>query len=377
MFIRKTISLLFILCFFVCIVPRHFLLGSPKQSQTKSPKVLLFSSIDIYYLADTLSDWGEKIGINGIMLAYVADWWTPKEQIFKDIEVLTKINKEGAAYGIDSNFIKVAIGYRELPNWTDDKAWAGVLNNFRNIADLIKQSGTKGIALDTEPYNASLFDTKAERFKSTNCDILKARVYQRGKEIMQSLTGVFPDIEVIILPEGAFYWFNPDEGTKPGAYELWIDFFNGMASVRNKKGIVVAGESTFSNTRVGSITWLYNTINKTMKQHVEDLVFWRERCSIALGMWPLGKEYTDKSARYSVAQFKEQFSQILKLCPQYVWIYASETAWFQMKKEEIEKYTANGRYIWGKEYQGLPMDPAIKEYYAVVKQNKSGSTGNK
>ncbi|MBZ0190647.1 MAG: hypothetical protein K8F34_03010 [Candidatus Kuenenia stuttgartiensis] len=369
MFIRKIFSL-FILCFFICIIPRQFLLGSPKQSQTNSPKVLLFSAIDTDYLADTLSDWGENIGINGFMLAYVADWWTPKKQIFKDIEVLTKINKEGAAYGIDSNFIKVAIGYRELPNWTDDKAWAVVLNNFRNIADLIKQSGTKGIALDTEPYKASLFDTKAERFKSMNRDILKAKIYQRGKEIMQSLTGVFPDIEVIILPEGAFYWFNPGEGTMPYAYELWIDFFNGMASVKNNKGIVVAGECTYSNTRVDSITWLYNTINKTMKQHVEDPVFWKERCSVALGMWPLGKSYSDKSARYSPVKFKEQFLQTTALSPKYVWIYACGAPWWQMKKAEVKKYTANGRWIWEKKNQALPMDPAIKEYYAVVKQNK-------
>lgn len=368
----RRIVFLSILCFFICIIPRQYLLGSPNQAQTKNPKVLLFSSIDINYLADTLSDWGENVGINGFMLCYVADWWTPKEQIFGNIEVLTKINKEGVTYGIDSNFIKVAIGYKELPNWSDDKTWPGVLNNFRNIAELIKQSGTKGIALDTEPYNASLFNTKAERFKSTNRDILKAKVYQRGKEIMQALTAVFPDIEVVILPEGAFYGFNRDQG-----YELWIDFFNGMASVKNKKGIVVAGEATYSVTDRNSVNKIYKKINNTMIEHVEDPVFWMERCSIALGMWPLGKSYSDKSARYSVAQFNEQFLQATALSPQYVWVYDHGTAWFQMKKEEIEKHTANGRWIWGKENQVLPMDPAIKEYYAIVKQSKSGLTGNK
>ena len=372
MFTRKIVSLS-ILCFFVCTTPLQFLLGSPKQAQTKSPKVLLFSTMDIYYLADTLSNWGKNVGINGFMLTYVADWWTPKEQIFKDIEVLTKINEEGAAYGIDSNFIKVAIGYRELPNWTDDKAWAGVLDNFKNIADLIKQSGTKGIALDTEPYKVSLFDTKAERFKSTNRDILKNKVYQRGKEIMQVLTGVFPDIEVIILPEGAFYWFNPNQGTRASAYELWIDFFNGMASVKNKKGIVVAGEATYRVTDRNIVNKMYSMINKTMIEHVEDIVFWKEKCSIALGMWPLGKSFSDKSARYSAVKFKDQFLQATALSPEYVWIYAHGASWWQMKEEEMKKYTANGSRICEKENQVLPMDPAILEYYTVVRLNKSGS----
>jgi hypothetical protein len=341
-------------------------------SPVSKPKVLLFSAIDGEYLADSLEHWGNDVGVNGFMMANVADWWSTKNEIFKNLDLLKKINAQGQQYNIDSNFIKIALGHSQLPLWTDDKAWAGVLDNVKNIAELIKQSGTKGIALDTEPYEASLFDTKAVRFKSTNRDILKAKVYQRGKEIMQALTGVFPDIEVIILPEGSFYWFNPDQGSVASAYELWIDFFNGMASVKNKKGIVVAGERTFHVTDRNSLNKVYNMINNTMIEHVEDPVFWKERCSIALGMWPLGKEYDNKAAHYSPLVFKEQFSQAVTLSPKYVWIYGHGASWFQLKREEAEKYTKGGRLIWGKEYQILPTDPNINEYYSILRNYKNG-----
>ena len=334
------------------------------------PKVLLFSAVDSRYLADSLPFWGNDVGVNGFILSYIADWWSPKSEIFKNADVLKTINTQGRQYDIDSNFIKVALGYKELPLWTDDQAWAEVIDNVKNIAELIKKTGTKGIALDTEPYKVSLFDTKALRFGSANRDVLKAKVYQRGRETMQALTEVFPDIEVIVLPEGAFYWFNPDAGPKPGAYELWIDYFNGMLSVKNNKGIVVAGERTYNIRDGNSLKRVSDLINASMMQHVENPVFWNEHCSVALGMWPLGKEYDNKAAKMSPLEFRRQFSQAAKLSPKYIWIYGHGSSWFQLKPSDVDKYTRGGRGIWGKDYQILPTDPDIDEYYSVLRDYK-------
>ena len=334
------------------------------------PKVLIFSAIDIYYVADNVQKWGEDVGANGFLFSHIAEWWTTKEKLADNLDVLREVNRKGAKHGLDSNFIKVAIGYSELPVWTDDKAWANVVENFRNIAELIKQTGTKGIAIDTEPYSVALFDSKAARFRMIDNDILKRKIYQRGREIMQAITEVFQDIEVIILPEGAFYWFNPDQGTMANAYELWIDFFDGMASVKNRSGIVVAGERTYSVVDRLSVIKIYRMTDETMQTHAKDPAFWKEKCSIALGMWPLGKEYHDKSARYPVSDFREQFAQAAALSPKYVWIYDHGTAWFQLSKEEAEKYTKDGRWIWEKRYQVLPAVPNIDEYYTVLREHR-------
>lgn len=366
------------LAFALIIVVLFVIQGMPHSpvlhAQGMKPKVLIFSSVDIYYVADTVQKLGEDVGVNGFLFLYIADWWTPREKLFENLEVLREVNSKGAKYGVDSNFVKVALGYSTLPDWTDDKAWAVVLNNFRNIAELIKQTGTKGIAIDTEPYNAPLFDSKAARFKMIANDILKRKIYQRGKEIVQALTEVSPDIEVIILPEGAFYWFNPEQGTMPNAYELWIDFFDGMASVKNRSGIVIAGERTYSVVNRLSVNKIYRMTDDAMQTHVRDLAFWKEKCSIALGMWPLGKEYHDKSARYPVSDFREQFSQAVALSPKYVWIYDHGTAWFQLSKEEAEKYTKNNRWIWEKRYQMLPPVNNVDEYYGVLREYRKRET---
>jgi len=354
-----------IFCLFVLL----FLFSNHRSfaGSDRGPKVLMFTEIDVNYLNDTIKTWGEKAGINGFMLTHIADWWTPRNQLFENMEILKEMNQKGALYGVDRNFIKVALGYKKLPDWTDDKAWAVVIDNFKNIAELARQTGTRGVALDAEPYEVPFYNSTEAPAKNTLTDFLKTKIRQRGMQIMEALESVFPEIEIVTFPEGALYWFNPEQGPNPKEAELWIDFFNGLAAGRKKGRIILAAESTYSKTGKDEITKTYNLIDKTMRDHVEDPKFWREKCSLAVGMWPLGKTYTDKSARYSVENFREQFSQSTALSPEYVWIYDHGSAWFQLTNEEIQKYTANNHSIWDKETQILPTDPLIREYYRVVK----------
>ena len=354
------------LILFFCILP--FLVCSELESATYSnrPKLLLFSPIDLNYLAGTQKVWGTSTGINGFILAYVADWWSSENDLLSKLAILKKINTEGKIYGIDSNFIKVALSYGNdtvgsIPVWTDDKAWNKIIDNFRNIASLIKESGTKGIAIDTEYYNISIFNPISERYKLADQELLRKMVYQRGREIVQAMLSVHPDIEIIILQEGA-YWADRNEKE----YILWPDFYNGLASVQNTKGIIIGVESTYSLTDKKVLTEQYNKIDSTMKKYAQNKSFWRENCSIAIGMYPLGNEYNNKKARYSTVQFQEQLQTALSLSPQYVWLYGHGAAWWQMSPTEIKKY-AGTRWVWGKEYQELPTDPLIQKYFSITK----------
>lgn len=337
-------------------------------SPASKPKVLLFSAIDGQYLADSLKYWGNDVGVNGFMLSYVADWWSPKNEIFKNLDLLKKINTQGRQYDIDSNFIKISLGYRELPLWTDEQAWEPVIDSFRNIATLIRQSGTRGIAIDTEKYGSSFFNPDSERYKFIKRDILKAKVYEKGREIMQAITEAYPDIEVILLQEGSFWWIVQNDKE----YEMWIDFYKGIESVKNNQGIVIATEGTYSITDKKQLTNRHNQILNSMQDAVTDKQFWQEKCSLAIGMWPLGKEYDNKSARFLPSVFEGQFLQAVALSPKYVWIYDHGVAWFQLKGEEAGKYTKDGRWIWEKRYQILPTDPNINEYYSILRNYKNG-----
>lgn len=335
-----------------------------------NPKVLIFTAIDGEYLADTVAHWGNDVGVNGVILSYIADWWSTKDELTKNQALLKKINENGRPYGVDSNFIKVALGYRELPLWTDDQSWKTVTDNFRNIADLIKQSGTRGIAIDTERYNvSSLYNSHDKRFDAIKPDVLRKKIYERGRQIMLAITEAYPDIEVLVLQEGQFHLdVNNDK-----EYEMWMDFYNGMASVKNNQGITLGLESTFSTFNPLNLKGRYNNVQTAMGRAVSKHSFWRDKCSLAIGMWPLGKEYNNKTARYSPADFQRQFSQAVALSPKYVWIYDHGWAWLQLSKTEAEKYTKGGRWILAEEYQSLPTDPNIDKYYSVLRNYKQGN----
>lgn len=338
--------------------------------QRTPPKVLIFSAVDTRYAADTLEFWGKDVGINGFILSYLAHWQSSKSELAAHRAVLKRLNSQGQQYGIDSNFIKVALGDNKLPAWTDDKAWKSIIESFKNIAELAKETGSKGIALDTEPYTIALFDSRKLLNEFTTHEQLREKVYLRGQQIMQALTSTYPDIEVIIMPEGALYSFNLDLSSDTQVYELWIDFYNGMASVKNNRGIILASERSYDVTDRNFLTNIHNLIDTTMKSHTNDPSFWHRHCSIALGMWPLGKEYDNKAARYSPAQFKTQFTQAVQLSGKYVWIYDHGSAWFQLKPGDVAKYNVGNR-LWAKEYQVLPTTHNIDAYYAVLRDYKN------
>jgi hypothetical protein len=313
---------------------------------------------------------GGEVGISGFLLRDIADWWVSRGKLFEKLQLLTEVNAKGKRYGVDSNFLKVSLGYGNFPDWLDDAKWVDVVKTFGDISELAKKSGSRGIAVDTESYTIPLFDPRDDRYKGISKELIKAKVFQRGHDIMAAVTNAFPNIEIIILLEGAYYWFNPKEGVNAGAWELWIDFWNGLASVNNRNGIVIAAERTYSVTNAIQMNQIYALEQKVMQEHVQDKEFWTEKCSIALGLWPLGKSYEDKSARYTVAQFRQQFREAAALSPRYVWIYGHGAAWWQLTSDEVKKYSDISGGMWSPKSQMLPTTENIDQFSTVVREGK-------
>jgi hypothetical protein len=336
-------------------------LGETWTTAQVRPKVLLFSAIDVDYLNDTLARRGNVFGVDGFMLAYIGDWWSQDSEISKNENRLARLTALGSKCGIDSNFLKVALGYRVIPEWEDENSWAQIERNIGAIAALAQRTGLKGLAIDTENYRNNLWADRSLLSKQTNKSQARALVRKRGAQLMHAISAAHPSAVIILLQEGAFWWYQ----RRDKSYEFWMDFYNGLASVRPEGGLVIGTESTYSLTNRRDIDERITELREIMLQHAEDRNYWKARGSVAIGMWPVGKEYDDKSARYPVAAFQQQFNAATDLSERYVWIYGHGSAWWQLPREQIQRYSRESHWIWGPEHQALPTVSNLDEYRRV------------
>jgi hypothetical protein len=118
----------------------------------------------------------------------------------------------------------------------DDGAWNSVTTNFMNLAEAATElNGTgnynfKGIVIDNEDYNGEIFNCEDYNAES-NCNSYKDKMYQRGKDIMRGVLGVWP--EVIMMQMHGPYTSDCDRpdyiaGVGVPCFDLKGSFFAGM-----------------------------------------------------------------------------------------------------------------------------------------------------
>jgi hypothetical protein len=119
--------------------------------------------------------------------------------------------------------------------------------------------------------------------------------------------------------------------------------------------------------------------------------YWRRRCSVALGAWPLGYyraindangkflgwagkqettgdtiigSYADKSEWYPPDAFREQMAGLNTFCPRFNWIYGHGCVFWQWSDEEARKYAASPHKAVSN--ATLPTVKNLHEYFEVL-----------
>jgi|GEM_PF-1588477 len=359
------------------------------------PRTLLFSPMNINYLRDTAPFWGEH-GFNGflfdqVMYSWSSDVWAADGNARtrgNDDDLLQELRSCNTAClvnGIDSNFVKVAF-YEELPNWFDDAAWTAINENFRQGARFAKMGGCAGVAIDTE-YIAYQYDPDWEGYGNYphNLPAMKAKVRERMRAVTEAMLQEFPNMVFLTLPEGMLYYG-----------ELYTDLFagmlEGMADAGASGGLHVLTEGTYHMLSSGSLAAYPDRVNAIIAEYPPPLAsYWRKRCSVAIGMWPLGyyrpiydadgnflgysgKEedfgnqlvgsYADKSAWYPPEVFALQIDAVNASYPAYNWIYGHGDVFCQWSQEQLHYYQQFTHRSFGNAV--LPTDPNVDAYLDVI-----------
>jgi hypothetical protein len=372
--------------------------GCALQTQHSRPDTLLFSPITPEYLGDTAADW-KTTGFDGFLLSGVMKNWADDiwatdgdgttrgrdDQTFKRIKLC---NDECRKNGITENFIKVAF-YSHVPLWTDDAAWEKFNENFRQAARFAKMAGCRGIALDIE-YVGEQYDLDWEGYdyKGYTKDELRTAAVKRGRDLTKAMLESYPDMVFLTLPEGINYY-------GPLATDLFVGMVQGMAESDAPGGIHLLTEHSYKMVNTLGLFHYTQSLNTKIMDNLDETSrrYWKERCSIVLGGWPLGYyrdildengerigysgkvekfgdkivgSYADKSSNYSPEDFRNQYAGMLLAGRRYCWIYGHGATWWHFTKADVAKYGNVGNST-------LPVDERLDDFKAVLREKWTSS----
>ncbi len=377
---------------FVFIAVSMFLCCTNNKQQDL-PKTLLFSPISPEYLADTAVEWKQN-GFDGFLLSGImANWgddiWAqdgdPSSRNESDatFQRIKNCNDMCRKAGITDNFIKIAF-YKHVPLWTDNAAWEGIIKNFAEAARFAKLSGCKGISLDIEYVNEQYqFNWQGYDYKGYSQQDLITAANKRGYEMVNAMLKEYPDMVYLTLPESITFY-------GPIAKALFTGWLEAMAEQQAPGGLFVLTELSYDMVSTfGLLHYAFELESKILdaiSPKAQD--YWMKTCGVSLAGWPLGyyreivdkdgeflgwsgkKEtfgdslvgsYADKSSRFSVEDFKNQYAGILLGSKKYCWIYGHGATWWQFDQADVEKYGKVGNSV-------LPLDPQFDQYLNVVKE---------
>lgn len=311
------------------------------------PKVLMFDGFQLQAHNDEAwaRYWGETVGVEGFLLNQVMPDWS--FSVGRDAESdlhqsLKQFQELYARHGVTENFIKVAL-YRQL-DWHDAAAADRVVENFRQAARLARSAELRGLALDLEPYVEDFWaEDQALPDKPQ-------RAFQLGRRIGQAIQLEFPEASVLVFPEVLVLVLPPYSPRMRSAYRVAPDFWDGLVRAPFKQ-LLVGIEKSYQASRP-------DLVAREMRElyRIDLLAKGLDPAAVPLvvGLWPLGKTYTDKRARETPARFEQRLRLAFDEPSPYVWIYGHGSAWQE-----------DGPYGQGK------VDPNFADYVHALQEVKA------
>lgn len=301
------------------------------------PKTVLFSAGPDHIIADA-EEWARR-GINAFFLDFVArgwcsDVWAQDGKPWTIGESDETFQKAKQANAIcrrigSETFLKIAFDHHF--EWFNDLAWQQAYHNFRQFAIFARETGCTGLALDIE-YVGEQYDFDWEGYSYegyTRADLVKT-VRARMTKVMQILYDEFPNMVFLTFPE---------EGLSLGTHVhvAWIE----EAARRDAPGgIHYCTEYTYRNPNIRYMfghAWACNDLfHRVLSKRAWR--YWRERCSIAAGVWPFGFDHQRVyEPGMPLEEFRQAFAASLMISRRYNWLY-SHNCREQLIGRDLDKY---------------------------------------
>lgn len=240
-------------------------------------------------------------------------------------------------------------------DFTDDALWATMAANVKNYASAAKATGKfDGIMIDTEYYGSgpAIWDfggTQAPWTASGTAGSVpgksasqaQALVQSRGKQLMDAMRSVWPNVKVFSLygpwfSESASYTSTRMMGSDQSwANELVGPFFMGLVqSAAGSPAVVIDGAERYMQRTVPEFQNAKNWVKEGLPNHGGRIVpaagvsaaQYKSTVQIAQSVWDrdaLAANYPGATA----SQLQSWVTNALKASDDYVWLYTEQYDW--------------------------------------------------
>jgi hypothetical protein len=297
-------------------------------------------------------DYIESLPFDGMFINSVSGWNLMNGQpvsydsIYSEFSVL-----KGAFKKFKNNFISVFI-YYPGDLW-DDKAWGITAQNFANIAKVARTLGFKGIIFDNEEYRSPKWLNYGQDYRNPKYDLQQHgnKASQRGKEIMEAMIAVYPEIEVMHMhgpylsePNYRIPKVNLEQAGSWDNQELMGPFFVGMVLGKGPNASVIDGGEQYQYRTEKDFKDSYDLRKYEIASEETNSWFipvslrriWPNQVEISFGVY--NKMWIPKYPM-NPEIMKSTLINALKNTDRFVWYYTEEESWLEpgkMPKEWID-----------------------------------------
>jgi hypothetical protein len=265
------------------------------------------------------------------------EMWGKRRYEFAELRHAVEDLKATDFRRLTDRFLRVNVSPGDV-DWFDDDAWAVVLHNFEVAARVAKEGGCRGFMFDTEQYaehrvfNYGKLNAKAPRSFAE----YRAKVRQRGRELMGAVGGVYPDITVMLT--WAYEMAQPSvegERLETTDYSLLPSFLDGMLEACPAGATLVDGHEPAYGYRPKDFPPGLELMRRGLLEYTAVPDAYRRHVRAAFGVWmdyfshEKGWETADAGKNYFTPEsFGESVRAALRHSDRYVWVYTEVPRWW-------------------------------------------------
>jgi hypothetical protein len=234
-------------------------------------------------------------------------------------------------------FLRVNVTPGDI-DWFDD--YAPVLGNLQLAAEIARRGGCRGLLLDTESYEAPLFEYRRQRDAgSRSWDEYAAQARRRGREAMEAVQRAFPRAEVFLTFGYELPWRESQQGARglpEGRYGLLAPFLDGLVDGARTTRIIDGHEVSYGFKTPQQFQEVYAAAARDgLPPIVADPERQPQVTSVGFGLWMdynwrrFGWDEKAHDRNYFTPEtFEASLRAAREVADEYVWIYTETPRWW-------------------------------------------------